>query len=195
MSSKKNYNRPLGAEEEKRVIKNGSILFVSSLIFMGALTALVHFDAIKLYPSSMNTEMVKGYAGRIEYTFRYQTLLAIWLMFNILATIQVRLSNMAINPLDEKSEQRVHMVKNILTNSFEQIVLSVLAQLIFVSFAAPECILKVIPLVNVIQFVGRIAFFAGYPFKRSFGFTCTMLPTMALVVYDAYKFVSFLGLY
>ena len=195
MSSKNTYNRPLAPEEMKRMVKIGAILFVSSIIFMGGLSLLVHFDTIRLYPSSMNAEMLKGYAARIEYTFRYQTLLAIWLMFNIFATVHVRLTQKAINPLDEKSEQKVQLMKNVLTNSYEQIVLSVLAQLIYVSFASPECILKVIPLVNVIQFVGRIGFFVGYPFKRSFGFSCTMIPTIALIFYNTYKFVSFLGLY
>lgn len=191
----KGYNRPLSREEEKRVMRNGGILAAMAVVFMTTMTVLVHFDHIRLYPSSVTEEIIKGYAGRVEFALRYQTLLVFWLMFNVLTTIYVRITTMAINPLNEKSELQVQAQKNILTNSYEQIVLSVFAQLIYISFASPECILKTIPLVNFIQFVGRIAFFTGYPLKRAFGFLCTSIPTTILVLYDMYKFLSFLGFY
>lgn len=191
----KNLNRQQSTAEERSLIKNGSILAVLAITFMGVMSVLVHFEAIKLYPSSVNAELIKGYAGRVEFTLRYQTLLVFWLAVNVLITIYGRLISMAINPLNEQSEQHVQAHKNILTNSYEQIVLSVFAQLIFISFASADCILKTIPLVNIIQFIGRITFFAGYPLKRSFGFLCTSAPTLILVVYNMYKFISFLGMY
>lgn len=191
----KSQNRSMSQEETKRIMRNGSILAGLSVVFMTIMTLLVHFDAIRLYPSNVNAEIIKGYAGRVEFTLRYQTLLVFWLMINVITTIYGRLSTMAINPLDDRSEPKVQGHKNILTNSFEQIFLSVFAQLIFASFAAPECILKTIPLVNIIQFIGRVTFFAGYPLKRSFGFLCTWIPTFFLILYNMYKFMSFLGLY
>lgn len=186
------FNRPMTKAEEKEVVKTGAILVVSSLLFMSVFALLVHFETIRLYPSTMNVDMVKGYAGRVEFTLRYQTLLVSWLLFAILNTIYGRLTNMAINPLDETKEPIVQSRKNILTNSLEQIVLSLFSQLIFVSFASPEAILKVIPLVNIIQFVGRITFQIGYPLKRAFGFQCSQLPTIFLVLYNLYKFFAFL---
>lgn len=191
----KNYNRELTADETKQVFRTGGILACLSFLFMGVMSLLNHFEAFRLFPSTVDEEIIRGYAGRVEFALRYQTLLVFWLMFNVLATIYCRISRLAINPLDEKSEQQVQMYKNILTNSYEQIVLSVFAQLIYISFASPQCILKTIPLVNIIQFIGRITFFAGYPMKRSFGFICTSFPTTILVLYDLYKFFSFLGLY
>lgn len=194
-SDYKSYNRPLSPEDEQRLKRHGGILAVLAAVFMVAMTLLVHTGAIRLHPSTVNEEMIRGYAGRVEFTVRYQTLLVAWLTFNIFATIFGRLTRRALNPLDEKSEEHVQIHKNILTNSYEQIALSVFSQLIYISFASPECILKTIPLVNIIQFIGRITFFAGYPFKRSFGFFCTMVPTLVLVAYNLYKFFSFMGLY
>lgn len=190
--NKGKHNRPMSAEEEKQLIRTASIMIASAIILMGVLTLLVHLETIKLYPSTMNVDLVKGYAGRLEYAFRYQTLLVSWLVFNILATIGGRFKSKALNPLDETTEEKVQIHKNILTNSFEQILVSVIAQLIFVSFASPESVLKFIPLINIIQFIGRICFFVGYPMKRAFGFQCSILPNIVLVIYDLSKFVSFL---
>lgn len=189
------YNRPLSEDEMQQVFKVGAMLSIGAVVFMGLTTILVHTETIRLYPSSMSVEIVRGYAGRVEYALRYQTLLVSWLLFNVLATIYGRLSTKSINPLDSTTEDQVTAHKMILTNSFEQIVISVFAQLIFVSFASPEAILKFIPAVNIIQFVGRIAFFAGYPLKRAFGFQCSIVPNIVLVLYSLYKFFSFLGMY
>lgn len=189
------YNRPLSIEEEKKVFKVGAVLATSSLIFMIGFALLVHYDIVRLHPSNTTAETIHGYAGRVEFTLRYQTLLVFWLVFNTLATIYGRITTKAFNPLEEKSEQRVQLFKNVLTNSFESVITSVFSQLIFVSFATPPTILKVIPLVNIIQFVGRVTFFAGYPLKRAFGFCTTFVPTIWLTAYNVYKFGSFLGAY
>lgn len=191
----KGYNRALSQEDEKRVIKIGIILAVAAFLFMSGFALFVHYDIVKLHPPSMSTEMVKGYAGRVELALRYQTLLVLWLMFNVMVIIYYRLTTKALNPLDERTEQRIQLFKNILTNSFETIIISVFSQLIFVSFATPATILKFIPLVNVIQFVGRATFYAGYPLFRSFGFVCTIFPNILMTAYNVYKFGSFIGAY
>lgn len=188
-------NRPMTVEETRRFKKTAFVLAVSSLVFMAGLAVLVHTDAVKLHPKSISAEALKGFAARLEYALRYQTLLVFWLMFNIVATIYGRITTKALNPLDEKTESNVQLFKNILTNSFESVVVSVFSQLIFVSFAEPACILKTVPLVNIIQFIGRVAFFAGYPLKRAFGFQCTIVPNIILSIYNLFKLGSFLGIY
>ena len=192
---KRGNARALDDDEIRKIMRNGTILAVSAILFMGVMTLLVHTEAIRLYPSNMSVEMVKGYAGRVEFTLRYQTLLVFWLSYMILHTIHGRMTKKALNPLIEATEQHVQMRKNILTNSLESIVISVFSQLIFVSFATPESILKVIPLINIIQFVGRIGFLLGYPLLRSFGFTCTLIPNLYLTVHNLFHFGSFVGLY
>lgn len=192
---KSGLQRQSSEERFEAVLKVGLVLAVSSLIFMTGFYLLVFYDVIQLYPKGWNEDLIKGFALKAEYTLRYQTLLMFWLLFSIFATIYGRIASKAINPLEERTEGRVAMFKSTLTNSFEQIFLSVVTQLIFVSFADSVMVLKYIPLVNVVQFIGRIAFFAGYPMKRSFGFLCTVLPTIVLNFYNVFKLGSFVGLY
>jgi len=188
---KSKYNRPMSDDEMQQLLKTGIMLLAGAFVFMGVVTLLVHFETVALYPSSMNVDMLRGFAGRAEYALRYQSLLVAWLVFNVFATIGGRYQFKAFNPLDETKEDKVQMHKNILTNSFEQITISVFAQLILVSFATPEAILKYIPLINMLQFIGRIAFFFGYPYKRSFGFSTTAMPNVVMVTYIIYKFITF----
>lgn len=191
MPDRKNPTRSLTPEEERQVFKTGFILSGGAITFMVASLLLVAYDVINLYPSKMNADILKGFAPRVEYALRYQTLLVSWLLFNVLITIYGRLTTRALNPLDEKTETSVQMIKCILTNSLESIVLSVFLQLIFVASAQPESVLKYIPLINIIQFVGRIAFFAGYPLKRAFGYMCTVWPNVILCAFNIYKLGEF----
>lgn len=181
--------------EDKKIMKLGIIMMISALIFMVGLVVLVEKNLLTLHPKNMRVETLKGYGARIEYSFRYQTLLTFWLLFNVFATIFARFKANALNPLEEKTEERVQGIKNVLTNSFEQVVISLFSQLIFVSFAEPITILKYIPLINVIQFIGRVAFFAGYPLKRGFGFHCSLLPNVVLNCFNLYKLGSFMEFY
>lgn len=192
---KNKYSRPLSATEEEKIMKVGGVLVASAMTFMIGLGLLVHFDHVNLAPKEMKVEALKGFAGRAEYALRYQTLLVFWLFVNVILTIYGRVTTKALNPLDERTEQNVEMFKRILTNSFEQIVLSVFAQMTFVSFAEPETILKFIPFINIVQFVGRVSFMAGYPLYRAFGFNCSFVPTIVLIFYNLYSFGSFIGLY
>lgn len=189
------YNRPLSVSEQKKMIKTGAVLVSAAMIFMVGLALLVHYELVSLAPKEMKVETLKSFANRIEYALRYQTLLVFWLLVNVLITIYGRFTTRALNPLDETTEQEVEVFKRILTNSFEQIIISVLAQLTFVSFAEPLTILKFIPYINIVQFVGRVAFLAGYPLYRAFGFNCTAVPNIVLVCYNLYSLGSFIGLY
>lgn len=193
--NRKSYNRPLSAEDRRKVFKTGAVLSAAAFIFQVGLYLLVIFDVLNLHPKQMKEETLKGFSSRVEYALRYQTLLVFWLFFNVIVAIYGRLTTKAINPLDESTEAHVQIFKNVLTNSFESVVISVFSQLIFVSFAEPITVLKMIPLINIVQFVGRVTFFAGYPLKRAFGYQCTALPNLILNLYNMYKLGSFVGLY
>lgn len=192
---KTRYNRPLTTFDEKKMKKVGGVLVVSALIFMVGLGLLVHYDHLVLAPKGVGVEALKVFAGRAEYALRYQTLLVFWLLINVLLTIYGRLTTKAFNPLDERTEQNVELFKRILSNSFEQITISVFSQLTFVSFAEPVTILKFIPLINIVQFVGRVSFMAGYPNYRAFGFFCTFVPNIVMILYNLFSLGSFVGLY
>lgn len=171
------------------------VLSIGALMFLTGFYLLVCYDVVRLYPKGWTEDKLRGFSLKAEYTLRYQSLLIFWLLFNVLATIYGRISNLAVNPLDDRTEPRVQMFKATLSNSYEQILISVMSQLIFVSFCDSSMVLKYIPFVNIIQFIGRIAFFAGYPMKRGFGFLLTVAPNLVLTVYNIYMLGSFVGLY
>lgn len=191
-AERKNPTRSLTPAEVKQVMRTGLILSVGAIAFMIVSLVLVGFDIVNLYPNKMNADILKGFAARTEYTLRYQTLLVTWLLANVLITIYGRITTKALNPLDENTETSVQMIKCILTNSFESIIISVFSQLIFVTFAEPAAVLKFIPLINIIQFIGRLAFFAGYPLKRAFGYMCTIWPNIILCAFNTYKLGEFM---
>lgn len=183
------------ASEIARIRNIATFAFVLSIAFLSGVYYVVMNDIVRLYPSSIREELLKGFNSRAEYALRYQTLLLAWLVFNVNSVIYVRLTRKALNPLIESTEKHAQMQKNILTNSFEQIVLSVFLQLAFASFADPSFAMRIIPAINVVQFIGRIAFFLGYPWYRTFGVSLTMSPNLFLVSYNLYKMGSYLGLY
>lgn len=193
--TREDQTRSLTDEELLEFRKIAGGLALLAVIFMGSLVLLVHNDVFKLHPASSSPETLGTFGEKAEFAFRYQSLLALWLLFNIFMTIYGRYLHMAVNPLDTKTEEHVQIYKNILTNSYEQILLSVLSQLVFISFASPLAIVRYIPLLNIFMFVGRVTFFAGYPFYRTFGFLTSVLPTFVLVFYNIFKFGSFIGIY
>lgn len=169
--------------------------FVSSLIIAGVIYFSLN-DTLKLYPKSITKpDALKGFNARFEYAVRYQTLLTLWLVFMVNWVIYTRITRGALNPLVETTEKYAQMQKNILTNSIEQLVMSAFLQYAFVSFADPGLVMRLIPAVNVVQFIGRIAFFFGYPLYRTLGISLTLSPNLLMVGYNVYKFGSYLSFY
>lgn len=187
--------KPLKKEELIKLKKVAYTAFTLALAFMYAVYYAVMNDKIQLYPSSMKADSLKGFTSRAEFALRYQTLLLAWLKLNVYAVIYVRLTTKALNPLVDSTEKHVHSIKNILTNSFEQIILSIFSQLAFASFADPTLTLKLIPAINIVQFIGRVTFFFGYPMYRTFGFTLTSFPNAVLIFYNLYRLGVYAQLY
>lgn len=171
-----------------------TVYLLSTLTVIGAIYFAVH-DVLRLYPKTITVDTLRGFNARAEFSLRYQTLLYLWLIFNIHSVIYVRLTKKALNPLVETTEKHAQAQKNILTNSFEQIMISSFVQLAFCSFADAKLCMQIIPAMNVIQFVGRIAFFLGYPLYRTLGMTLTMLPNMIMLGYNLYNFGAYLNFY
>lgn len=188
------HRAPKGSELAT-LIRVAQVAFLFSLTIIGGVIYFAHHDILRLYPKNFDVKSLTGFNSRFEYSLRYQTPLFLWLVFSVLSVIYVRLTKKALNPLVDSTEKHAQMHKNILTNSFEQLVISVFLQLAFTSFADPETVLKYIPAVNFVQFAGRIAFYLGYPKYRTLGMTLTLMPNLLLLSFNIYRFGSFLGLY
>lgn len=191
-------NRTKISEEDRKVYRIAMMLIAASTVILLGSFFLVYYDKISIHAAPENIDSFNNnILERLLYTFKYQTLLIFWLLFNVLATIFVRIRSMSIDPLNEDTESHPPLVgmKNILTNSLESIFICVMSQIIYVCFAHPVYVLKFIPLVNYLVFIGRITYMLGYPMKRSFGYHLTGWPNIALNVYNLYKFGSFAHFY
>lgn len=181
------------ADRKMDRIRTAGILVISSHVIQLVSFLLVCFEVIRLYPSKkVDESTLQTMQSRVEFAFRYQILLVLWLLINIFATIFARVKSAALNPLERDTEAEMAGPKNILTNSFEQVILSFLGQLVFIAYADPIHVLKYIPLINVLMFFGRIAFLLGYPMKRGLGFFAGFTPSIIMIIFGTYKFLGFL---
>lgn len=131
----------------------------------------------------------QSFGSKLELTARYWTLPIFWLTFNVLTVISRRMIHpTALNPLGlgEKFTQRE---KNILINSIEQVVISIIAQISMLTYLEGEQVTRVIPMVNSLFLIGRITFWLGYPFYRTFGFIFTFFPSLLMVFFSLYRFL------
>lgn len=180
------------SREDRQWAKKHTLISLGSIVFMVVFGLLVHYEHIRLHPSVVTEGKLETLLPRIEFTLRYQSLQLLWLMFNVFAVIHRRIKHISINPLDSNIEVNIQANKNTLTNSLESIFISIVSQLIFITFAEAKTVLKFIPFFNILMLISRITFFAGYPFYRGFGVQSTLVPNTFLVCYNAIKLVSFL---
>lgn len=164
----------------------------ASVLTMAAATYLVVDGHIKL-SGSVNPEKLNGFGLKAEFVFRNLILGVIWLLFNILLVITKR-KGRAIDPL-AGHEDLTLAYRNILTNSLEQFVISIVTQLSLISYLSGPQVVKIIPLLNFFYFFGRIFFTLGYPKFRTFGFVMTAIPSGLAALYSFYKYGVHLGIY
>lgn len=180
-----------GTPEEKAALrkKKDSTSF-TPLLKAIAFVAMIGSSALIMYTMKLASEGklrilagkgipkdgAKTYATKLEFTVKYWLLPLIWFKLNIYLVILKRVPSKAVNPLDGH-ERIVEGVKNILTNTVEQMIASLVMQSILISFLTPDEVVNFVPLINVLFFVGRITFWLGYPLFRTFGFMTTSIPT------------------
>lgn len=162
----------------------GAILVLSSLSYLS-------YDGyLNFLSGSVNPDKLTGYGLKSEYVFRYLILGLTFTVVNIAAVGFKRLlSPQALDPLNHH-EDLIQSVRNILSNSIEQLLVSVVTQLCLVSYLNGIQVARIIPLMNMSFLLGRITFALGYPKYRTFGFTLSFLPVLISVPYILYRFLS-----
>lgn len=179
-----------GTPEEKAVLRKKESTSFTPMLKAIAFVAMIGSSVLIMYTLKLGHEGRlrvlggkgipgdggKTYGTKLEFTVRYWLLPLIWFKLNIYLVILKRVPSRAVNPLDGH-EHIVEGVKNILTNTLEQMVASLVMQSILISFLTPDEVVNFIPLINLLFFLGRITFWLGYPLLRTFGFMTTSLPT------------------
>lgn len=130
------------------------------------------------------------FSAKLQFTLRFQIIGVVWMIFCMWSVIAKRFPSPAVNPMSGY-EHLTEIPKNIMTNSLEQFVMSVLTQLSLLTYLDGDETKKIIPMLTTMFLVGRITFWAGYPTYRSFGFWVTMWPTQIAMWICFAKFLNF----
>lgn len=146
-------------------------------------------SVLKLAGVKVNTETIKTYSDKLEFTAKYWTLGLFWLYFYIHVVIIRRFATGALVP-NTSIEWQVSDQKSILTNSVEQFLLSIVAQAAVVAYLTPVQVTNIIPLVNAFFLGGRVLFWLGYPKFRTLGVVTTMAPNSVLIWFLTYQFLK-----
>ena len=153
------------------------------------ISGVLNFFSFDLQPKDKKAALTSfaTFAGKLEFAARYWILGLVWLYFHLHVVILSRVSNRAENPLSGQ-EDRVQAEKNVFSNSIEQFLLAIISQTAALPYLTPVQVLNLVPLFNGFFFVGRVLFWLGYPKRRSFGFSTSMIPTSIAIFYTAYQF-------
>ena len=171
----------------------GGILFVAALVLVLGTTHLASKgQLLVLQPRDRKAALDSvsaSFAGKLEFAAKYWILGLVWLYFHLHVVIMGRVTSAAANPL-AGHEDRVQADKNVFGNSVEQFVLAIVSQAAALPYLTGSQVLQLIPLFNGLFLVGRLLFWLGYPRRRSFGFTTSMLPSTIAIFFATYKFAT-----
>jgi hypothetical protein len=169
---------------------------VSLILSVGAiltLVALYYGHELLVVPRlRLNQLHLHSLQDRVTYALRLQLPGLLALLISVLHVGSIRYSG---GQKLSDNDSRLKLARRILTNTVEQLLLSAGSQIILATYL-PEDRLKILPLIAVTFFVGRLTFLIGFlyaPHFRSFGFTLTIVPTIGALGYDLY-FMLTLGL-
>jgi len=194
VSKAKNGQELIRGVPVKTFLRNIHLGMLASLVFVGTVTWVVWTGRVNL-AGNVTAEKLTGFGVKSEFVFRYQILSVLWLLFNVQAVIYNRLKvPQALDPLSGH-ESATQANRNILQNSVEQLLITLITQLSVISYLSGYYVIRVIPLMNLFYFIGRIAFFIGYPRYRTFGFITTQVPPLIAAAFAAYRFGTHLGIY
>lgn len=106
---------------------------------------------------------------------------------NLQIVMNSRRAAKAANPL-AGNEDKIQVSKNVLSNTVEQLVLTIILQITSLHYLTPVQVLNIVPLFNALFLIGRILFWIGYPKRRSLGFALNITPCLIMVLFAGYQF-------
>ena len=157
--------------------------------------AVVQEEYVTLAPPHITPSKLMSYSEKLEFTSKYFVLIGIWIAINVLLVAIQRSWTNRLNPTEDGSTPEVDKWNQILRNSIEQSVLVIVTQMALLSYLDGNLVLKLVPLVNIGWFVGRLLFAIGYPMHRGFGWILNYYLTLTLLTYAIYNFGRFYQLY
>ena len=166
----------------------GGIFTLAAAVVCFGLLSLVYTGRLRIFFPKHNLDL-NTFSEKMEFAARYWFIGLFWLYFTTHIVVFRRFVCKAINPLsgnDDLVEESV----NINTNSIEQFIQNVVAQICIIANLEGGKVIQVIPMMNVFFLLGRICFWFGYPKYRAFGMTMTMFPTSLAIYFCLHNFAT-----
>ena len=161
-------------------------LSVARGMLTGAILSVVIFlVGINIFPIGMHQKL-SSVTDHVIFTLRCQSFSALTLLIGIARIASMRFFTTAIDPISGKGEQLVAVDSRYLQNTLEQLVLSILGQIILSTYLTTGVVTRVIPSLVTLFVIGRVLFYMGYsasPVKRAAGFGMTFYPSIVVYVY------------
>ena len=129
---------------------------------------------------------------KVVYTLRWQSVTALTFIFGISRIATMRFHTPAIDPIAGKGEGLIAVDLRYLQNTLEQLVLSVLGQVILSTYLSASSVPRIIPSLVGLFVLGRILFYYGYakgPLYRAVGFGMTYYPSILVHAYCLWCFL------
>ena len=152
----------------------------------GALLSIVIFLAGMFILPFGKHQDVSSVLDHVIFTIRCQSFSAMTFLFGIARIASMRFVTIAMDPVSGKGDQLISIDARYLQNTLEQLVLSVLGQLILSTYLTTGVLTRVIPSLVALFVIGRVLFYVGYtesPVKRAAGFGMTIYPSIVVHVY------------
>ena len=125
--------------------------------------------------------------SRIGFVLKYSTTGVLWIIRCLFTIMYRRTTSPAMDPTCGADHLLVRQ-RNVLNNSMEQFILSLVSQLILVQYLTSEETVKYIPVLSQLFIIGRVTYWLGYPKYRLFGFMLNIIPLTTTMSYNTYKF-------
>ena len=163
---------------------------------VGGMTAVIkimlmaynnELNILSLAGVKVDSNQLKSFADKFEFTVKYWTPGLVWLYFYIHVVIIRRFVTGALIP-NTQIEYLVANQRSILTQSIEQFLFAVVTQMAVLPYLTSTQVINVIPVANLLFFLGRLFFWLGYPKFRTLGVVTTMAPFSVMLWFLTVQF-------
>lgn len=169
----------------------GLVAGVGSMVFVIKAMLMAYNNELNILSSAgikVNAGQLQTFSDKLEFTVKYWTPGLVWLYFYIHVVIVRRFMTGALIP-NTTIEYLVANQRSILTQSIEQFLFAVVTQMAALPYLTGGQIVNIIPLANLLFFVGRLFFWIGYPKFRTLGVVTTMAPFSVMLWFLTVQFV------
>lgn len=125
---------------------------------------------------------LKTFVDKLFFTINYFVVIAALLVACQINVVVNRVLSRTPNPLTQRNV-KVQKANNILNNSIEAAIITVITQLTLTTLISAEDIVRFIPLINYMFVYGRVVFAIGYPHLRLYGFAINLLINLLIISY------------